>query len=346
VKLLIVTEDSLVAPALQALLVTQQVEHKFLTANDVNLLQKGGLAKAISQFAPTQVINVATYGNLELAEADTDVARRCDEINGLVPAVLAEVCSHLSLPLLQHSSSFVFDGTKLHPYTEEDAANPVCRYGRSKWYGERAIRDALPQHVILRTDWVFSAERPGFFQKHIEACKNQLGKIDVMNHRFSPTPAEDVARVLVAMARQVDCAVDVWGTYHYCAQQAVGQDAFVEQILQEASKYDETLAKALTTLHITKTPVQLPYVSNTVLNSQKLFEAFGIKQRSRNEAVSTLLRQLYQLPAAVKPAAIDPAETAGELSAQAGAATSRMNEKLRNAKNARRPSQKGAEQKE
>lgn len=347
-RILIVTEDSLVTPALQQLLAEQQVEHKLLRAEEINLLQKGGVAKAVSQFAPTQVINVATYGNLELAELDTDSARRCDEINALVPAVLAEVCNHLNLPLLQHSSSFVFDGAKLHPYTEEDSANPVCRYGRSKWYGERAIRDALPRHVILRTDWVFSAERPTFFQKHIEACKSQQGKIEVMNHRFSPTPAIDVARALLAIARQVDCSVDVWGTYHYCAQQPVGQDVFVEQVLQEASKYDEELAKATATLHITKTPVKLPYIANTVLNGQKLFEAFGIKQKSRSEAVSALLRHLYQLP---EGSPSDNASESGPVTAQSlpmpiAVNTQRANSKLRKTKNGRRPSRKGEQQKE
>jgi dTDP-4-dehydrorhamnose reductase len=352
VKLLIVTDDSLVAPDLRDLLAGQQVEHKLLTANDVNLLQKGGLAKAVSQFAPSQIINLATYGNLELAEIDTDAARHCDEINALVPAVLAEVCSHLNLPLLHHSSSFVFDGAKAHPYTEEDGANPVCRYGRSKWYGERAIRDALPQHVILRTDWVFSAERPAFFLKHIETCKQQQGKIEVMNHRFSPTPAADVARVLLAMARQVDCAVDVWGTYHYCAQQSVGQDVFVEHLLQEAGKYDEALATALNTLQITRTPVKLPYIANTVLNSQKIFEAFGIKQRSRTEAVSALLRQLYRMPAHSLVASgseaegIRPAPALFQQSVPQTSGGASQPDGVRKTRNGRRPSKKGEEQKE
>lgn len=350
-RLLVITEESLVALPLRKLLEEQQVEHKLLAASDVNLLQKGDLAKAVGQYAPSQVINLATYSDLEAAEVDADAARRCDEINALIPAVLAEVCSHLHLPLLHHSSSFVFDGAKVHPYTEEDPVNPVCRYGRSKWYGERAIRDALEQHVIVRTDWVFSAERPGFFRKHIENCRSQHGKIEVMNHRFSPTPAEDVARVLLAIARQVDCVVDVWGTYHYCAQQPLGQDVFVEQLLQEASKFDETLAAV--GLQITKVPVQLPYIANTVLNSQKIFESFGIKQRSRAEAVTALLRQLYQLPALqvaaknVAPTDIKPVLMSSRESAvQKDTGAARNGSKLRKTKNGRRPAKKGEEQKE
>lgn len=203
------------------------------------------------------------------------------------------MCKHLNLPLLHHSTSFVFDGQKVHPYSESDETNPVCRYGMSKWYGERAIRDALPLHVILRTDWVFSRDRPNFFQMHIEACKRNHGKLEVMNHRFSPTPAADVARVFLAIARQVDCAAEAWGTYHYCALQAMSQENFVEQFLIEAGKYDPELAEVLPALQVTKLPVQPPYIANTVLSTQRIFETFGIKQRSRAGELTALLQQLY-----------------------------------------------------
>lgn len=300
-KLLIVGGESLTGQALQLLLADQAAQNpleapiacKVLDTGAVNLLQKMEVAKAVSQFAPTLVINVASYSNLELSERDADAARLCDEQNSLVPAVLAEVCAHLNLPLIQHSSSFVFDGLKLHPYSEEDAVNPVCRYGRSKWYGERAIRDTLTAHFILRTDWVFSPRHTAFFERHIARCKEQGGRVEVLNHRFSPTPAADVARVLLAVARQIDCAAEVWGTYHYVAQQPLSQEAFVEQVLHEAAKYDEALAAVLPQLQFTKLPVQLPYIANSVLNGQKLFETFGIKARARNASVSALIRQLY-----------------------------------------------------
>ncbi len=292
-KLLVVGGNSVVGAALQTLLAERKVEHKILAVDDLHFPKKMELAKVVSQYAPTQIINVASYSNLELAEKDADAARLCDEQNSLIPAVLAEVCAHLALPLLHHSSSFVFDGQKLHPYSEDDPVNPVCRYGRSKWYGERSIRDALPTHIIVRTDWAFSEQDAGFFQKHIDNCKAQQGRLEIMNPRFSPTPAADVARVLLSIAQQLDCAAEVWGTYHYCSQQPLTQEAFVEQFLQEAGKYDPQLLQALTSLQVVKLPVRLPYIANTVLNVQKIFETFGIKPRVRNPAISALMRQLY-----------------------------------------------------
>ncbi|MEY4640793.1 MAG: hypothetical protein RLZZ227_787 [Pseudomonadota bacterium] len=292
-KLLVLGANSQLGTALTRLLQTQAVEFHALATSELDLLKPADVVKAVSRISPTQVINVATYANLEKAESDPEAARECDIVNTRGVSTLAGVCKHLNLPLLHHSTSFVFDGLKVHPYAETDETNPVCRYGMSKWYGERAIRDALPTHIILRTDWLISRDRPQFFARHIEACKRNKGKLDVMNHRFSPTPAADVARVLLAIVRQVDCAAEVWGTYHYCALQPVSQEHFIEQVMHEASKYDAELAALLPSLQITKLPVQKPYIQNTVLSTQRIFETFGIKQRSRAGELSALLQQLY-----------------------------------------------------
>jgi len=293
VKLLVLGANSQLGMALTRLLQDQGVAFEALATSELNLLKSPEVVKALSRVAPSQVVNVATYSNLEKAEHDAEAARECDIVNTQGVSTLAGVCRQLNLPLLHHSSSYVFDGQKVHPYTEEDETNPVCRYGMSKWYGERAIREAQPQHVILRTDWIFSRERPAFFVQHIDACKQNKGKLEVMKHRFSPTPAADVARVLLGIARQVDCAGEVWGTYHYCALQPVGQEHFVEQFLAEAGKYDAELAAQLLQLQITKLPVQKPYIPNTVLSTQRLFETFGIKQRSRTGELTALLQDLY-----------------------------------------------------
>lgn len=292
-KLLVLGANSQLGRALSALLQAEGVDFEAVQTRDLDLLQSSAVVKTLSRLAPTQVINVATYANLEKAERDPAAARECDIVNTSGVSTLAEVCQHLDLPLLQHSSSYVFDGLKVHPYTEQDDTNPVGRYGQSKWYGERAIREALPRHVILRTDWIFSRERPQFFQRHIAACKQNQGRLEVMNHRFSPTPAADVARVLFAIANQVDCQADAWGTYHYCALQPMSQDFFVEHLLQEAARYDPELAALLPGLQITKLPVQKPYIPNTVLSAQLLFETFGIKQRTRAGELNALLRALY-----------------------------------------------------
>lgn len=347
-RLLVLGANSQLGVALTRLLQTQGVEFQALATSELNLLKQADVVKAVIRISPTQIINVATYSNLEKAENDPEAARECDIVNTRGVSTLAEVCKHLNLPLLHHSSSFVFDGQKVHPYAESDETNPACRYGMSKWYGERAIRDALPLHIILRTDWIFSRDRPNFFQTHIEACKRSKGKHEVMNHRFSPTPASDVARVFLAIARQVDCVADVWGTYHYCALQPMSQEHFVEQFLHEAGKYDPELAAVLPQLQITKLPVHKPYIPNTVLSTQRIFETFGIKQRSRAGELTALLQQLYGIELPEPQLISDEGETAPETPPKKPA---RSKAKPRKGKGIRKgnsspPARKGAVQKD
>jgi dTDP-4-dehydrorhamnose reductase len=253
------------------------------------------VVKLFSRHSPTQVIHTAIHTTAEKVESDPDEAERCDIINTRGMSTLAEVCSQLNLPLIHHSGSLVFDGNKTHPYLETDETNPVSRYGKSLWFAERSIRDALQTHVILRSDWVFSTDNPEFFRRHIEVCKKGKGKLEVMNMRFSPTAAPDLARVVLAVANQLDCAAETWGTFHYCAQQPISQEYFVEHFLQEAGRYDPVLEKIMPELQVTKLPVQLPYIGNTVLGCQQIFETFGVKQRNRSPELLALIKKLYNL---------------------------------------------------
>lgn len=293
VKLLVLGADSLLGRALVQLLQEQAVPFRALDTQALDLLRKPEVIKAVSAQRPDQVVNVATYGSLEQAEADSLIAGECDTINTRGLSTLAEVCRDLELPLLHHSSSLVFDGQKVHPYSEDDSTNPVSRYGMSKWYGERAIREVLPRHLILRTDQLFSREQPALFRDWIDCCKRQHGRLELMPWRTSPTPARDVARVLLAIARQLDCDAEQWGTYHYCALQPMSLEHFAESFLQEAAKYDPDLTEAMQTLELVRLPVAAPWIPNTVLSSQRLFETFGIKQRTRTAELNAVLQTLY-----------------------------------------------------
>jgi dTDP-4-dehydrorhamnose reductase len=114
-----------------------------------------------------------------------------------------------------------------------------------------------------------------------------------MHHRFSPTPAEDAARVMLAIAHQVDCRANAWGTYHYCALQAVNQEQFVEGFLQQAGELDPVLQKTLKNLELKLQDSEPPYIANSALDCSHIMATFGIKQRPRGEAVTAMINSLY-----------------------------------------------------
>jgi dTDP-4-dehydrorhamnose reductase len=293
VKILVYGGHSQLGRELVSLLKDRQIEHATLTTDEVDVLKPKDVVKAVTRINPTQLINVATYTNLQKAESDTEAARLCDLVNTEGVTSLARVCEQLGIPMLHHSSSYVFDGKKKDTYHEEDETNPTCRYGRSKWFGERALREETARHIILRTDWLFSGHRDHYFRQLIENCKKGQGKLGVVDNRFSPTPAMDVARVMLAIVQQVDCNAEVWGTYHYNAMQPVNQDAFVQHVLEEAAKHDKALEKILPDLAIDHLPVEAPYIHNSALNCEKVMATFGIKQRSRGPGVVEVIGQIF-----------------------------------------------------
>lgn len=319
-KLLVFGANSQLGRELTVLLEQYGVEFATLTTDDVDVLKPKEVVKAVSRINPTQLINVSTYANLQKAESDPEAARMCDRVNTDGVAALARVCEQLNIPMLHHSSSYVFDGNKKETYVEDDETDPQCRYGRSKWYGERTLREETQRHIILRTDWLFSIHRSNYFRNLIDTCKADKGRIRVVDNRFCPTPAADAARVILAIVKQVDCNAEVWGTYHYNTMQPVNQDQFVLHVLEECAKLDPELAALLPKLAIELLPVEPPYIRNSALNCEKLMYTFGIKQHSRGPGVTRVIEQIYGVerePAAPKPAVAAEAEAGPDKSAAA-----------------------------
>ena len=110
-------------------------------------------AAAVTASAADLVVNAAAYTNVEQAESEPDIARL---VNAAGPGAIAAACAKIGATLVSISTDYVFDGRKAGPYREDDPVNPISAYGRSKAEGEALIRAALPEHVILRTSWLFS----------------------------------------------------------------------------------------------------------------------------------------------------------------------------------------------
>ena len=93
----------------------------------------------------------------------------------------------------------------------------------------------MEKHIILRTGWVFGVGQDELIRRWIQEAREAEGAVTVYRRKFSPTPVEDVARVLMAIALQVDCQANVWGTYHYCGLETKRESEFVQHVLKLAA---------------------------------------------------------------------------------------------------------------
>ncbi len=257
-----------------------------MVLSDLSALQKKLLEKRISQ-----VLNISLDPGLFQSESLIEKARQQQLIQGC--SQLLRVAKANRIPLILHSSAAVFDGSNPKPYLEGDVCKAKNPLGKLAYILEKKV-EKYEKHVILRTEGIFSPDRPKFFQKCIRICKEQKGKLRLLDQRCSPTPAEDVARVILAINKQLDCDAMNWGLFHYCALQAIHLHTFVDKFLVEASGYDKELASCLEELEISAEKSSKTQLDNSVLDCHHIMYSFGIKQRSREAAVKELIASMYQ----------------------------------------------------
>jgi dTDP-4-dehydrorhamnose reductase len=125
-----------------------------LTHADLDVTDAAAVREAL---AGATVINCAAYTDVDGAESDRAAAHAVNEEGARNVAAVAGRAVYVS-------TDYVFDGTKGEPYVESDAPAPLQEYGRSKLAGERATADANPNHLIVRSSWLFGAGGKNFVE--------------------------------------------------------------------------------------------------------------------------------------------------------------------------------------
>ncbi|NKB32592.1 MAG: sugar nucleotide-binding protein [Pseudomonadales bacterium] len=253
-----------------------------------------GIAKLVTDAAPTQLINLADFistnhSALRRAETTED---RCYQINARLPATLAEICNHLNIPILHLSNAYVFDGTKKLGYNENDETNPQGVYGLASLQGERAIR-RHNNHIVIRSGWLFGKKKKGLIKSWVNIVKKNQGEVQVSRRRLSPTYTGHIAQAILAVIQQIDCEANVWGTYHYSGLETKRENEFVEQVIKYAANHDESIYQLLDSIKIVEQDVHAPEILNSTLSSKKIFDTFGIKQKSWHGDLQDVIKSLY-----------------------------------------------------
>jgi dTDP-4-dehydrorhamnose reductase len=157
VKVLVTGRSGQLACGLLEAAVPLGVEVVAVGRPDIDLVDEKSVARVISRERPDAVVNAAAYTAVDRAEAESAIARA---VNALGAEHVARACEVHSIPIIQISTDYVFDGMKDGPYSEDDPTGPVNSYGRSKLEGERAVAKTCERHLILRSAWLHSPWAP------------------------------------------------------------------------------------------------------------------------------------------------------------------------------------------
>ena len=171
-------------------------------------------------------INCAAYTAVDKAETE---AEKVFEINATGAKNLAYVCNDHGAVLIHVSTDFVFDGEKNEPYTETDAANPISVYGASKLQGEVEIQQALKEHFIIRTSWLYSEYGNNFMKTMLRLAETRDGISVVSDQIGTPTYAGDLAEIIIQI---INTKTEKYGIYHYSNEGVASWFEFAKEIFK------------------------------------------------------------------------------------------------------------------
>ncbi|WP_417356015.1 dTDP-4-dehydrorhamnose reductase [Flavobacterium sp.] len=238
----------------------------YADSKEGDITNKATLEKLFKEVKPDYCINAAAYTAVDKAETDKEQAYA---VNVTGAKNLAEVCNARGVKLIHISTDFVFDGTKSTPYTEEDITNPQGVYGLTKRQGEQEIENALKEHYIVRTSWLYSQFANNFMKTmlRLAAERDSLGVID--DQKGTPTNAVDLAE---AMLKIIESGKAAYGIYHYSNEGETSWYGFAKQIF-ETNNVNIDLKPIPTSAY--PTPAKRPQYS--VLDKSKIKDTFDLQ---------------------------------------------------------------------
>lgn len=170
--------------------------------NSLDITDEDEVEAIIAKYKPDVVINTAAMTNVDICETDKE---GCDKLNVDAVRYLIKACQRNNTHLVHLSTDFIFDGEN-GPYKEEDAANPLSYYGKSKLDAEKLILGSDVSWSILRTVLVYGVAEEMSRSNIVLWAKGALesGKdINVVDDQYrTPTLAEDLADGCILAAKK------------------------------------------------------------------------------------------------------------------------------------------------
>ena len=194
---LLLGADGQLGRSLQDVLATAGLSYVAAGRRDVDITNITSIETAGKRLAPTVLVNMAAWTDVDGAESHPDEALL---INATGAENVAKVAAKYGIPLVHVSTDYVFDGTQTTPYKTDDAVNPLSVYGTTKLQGELLVQAAHPDGSwIVRTAWLYSQYGKNFARTIARKALAEEN-LSVVNDSFGqPTSALAVARQIVAL---------------------------------------------------------------------------------------------------------------------------------------------------
>ena len=263
----------------------------------LDLKDTQSIEDTIQKIKPDLIVNAAAYTNVDKAEIEKDLAY---EVNALGPKALTQAAKALDIPIIHISTDYIFDGLKKDAYEEDDIANPLSIYGKTKWQGEEFVRQH-PKHFILRTSWVFSSHGDNFLKTIIKLAQEKTS-LNVVDDQWGvPTSVKTLSKaiqIIIQYLHQQDNS-DIYGTYHVVAEGETNWYLYTRKILDilESFKIELKIKKSdVYPIPSSEYPQAAMRPKNSRMNSKKFKNTFMLEfphwENELEDAASQIIKNL------------------------------------------------------
>ncbi len=256
-----------------------------------DISNKNDIQQVLSPLCPSVLINAAAYTQVDRAEDESD---RAYAVNTNGPRYLAQYCAANRLALIHISTDYVFDGTQNQPYEESDAIAPLGIYGQSKARGEAAIRSVLPNHIIVRTSWLYGVYGHNFVKTILKLASEKTTLKVVADQFGSPTSATDLAETILIITRKIATPNrHLWGTYHYCGAGITSWHGMAEKIIELAAVYTKLRTRQVQAISTADWPTAAPRPPYSALDCTRIKEQFGIDPSPWQQSLKQTIERIF-----------------------------------------------------
>jgi dTDP-4-dehydrorhamnose reductase len=289
-KVLITGKNGQVSSALRTFS-TPKFNLIYVGRPELDLANPYNIDEIITRIKPDYIINAAAYTFVDKAEDEPELAM---QINGLAASEIAKAAQKLSAPLIHISTDYVFDGTKNSPYTEEDSVNPISIYGKSKLYGEHEVQKNTPQHIILRTSWVYSPFGSNFVKTMLKyGSERDVLKI-VDDQHGNPTSALEIVEALFHIIEQLESGnhSSLGKIFHFSGKDEVTWYGFAQEMFKQSHRLGGANPR-LEAIPTHQFPTKAVRPKNSRLNCQKFELQFNYQRDSLESCINKVLKYLF-----------------------------------------------------
>jgi dTDP-4-dehydrorhamnose reductase len=226
-----------------------------------------GVARVMRELRPRAVIHTA------YSEAGDDEARA---VNVAGSDNVARAAAEAGARLVHVSTDLVFDGALGRPYTEDDEPNPIIEYGRQKLVAEHAVREALPEALIVRTSLIYGGDEPSRHEQvALDAAAGRTAMNFFRDELRNPVQVGDLAAALLELAES-----DAAGILHVAGTDAIDRYAFARLAAAARGGDPDALESALAAEHPSPRPLDCR------LDSSRARARVGVVLRGAREVLA------------------------------------------------------------